>query len=182
MAAMRRNAYAPQQPAHAPPSEVASVFLEAMSLLPSGLSVVTAKARDGCPCGLLVTSLCSYSVEPPSVLMCVRRGSRSHGALVSCFHFGVHLLRHDQETVARAFAEGGDAKFRRVQWSWDGDVPALIGVIAYLRCSRRAVFHHADHAIVIGTIIDGSVSASDPLCYLRRTMDWRLERRTAAKP
>jgi flavin reductase (DIM6/NTAB) family NADH-FMN oxidoreductase RutF len=154
-----------------------SLFREAMSLLASGLAVVTAADADGAPRGLLLTSLCSYSADPPSVLVCVRRQCRSHRALVECGRFGVHLLGADQEAVAHAFAARGDGKFERVRWSWDGDIPMVEGAIAYLRCSRRAVFRHADHAIVIGELVDGSVSASDPLCYLRRSMNWRHEPR-----
>jgi flavin reductase ActVB len=163
----------------APEVRRARRFLEAMSLLASGLCVVTARGDDGSPCGLLVTSVCRYSVEPPSVLVCVQHGQRSYGPLVSCGHFGVHLLRSDQEPVARAFGDSGPAKFDRVGWTWDQDVPALNGVIAYLRWRRRTVFKHADHAIVIGELADVQVTGSDPLCYFRRGMDWRLERTDA---
>lgn len=161
-----------------PQADAHAVFFEAMSLLASGLSVVTAADAEGAPSGLLITSLCSYSAHPPSVLVCVRNGGHAHRALIACRQFGVHLLASDQEAVARAFSSPGRSKFARVQWAWDDDVPRVSGVIAYLRCRRCVVFAYADHAVVIGEVVDGCVVGSDPLCYLRRTMDWRLQRRS----
>src|SRR4051812_2355152 len=95
-----------------------AVFVEAMSLLASGLAVITARSADGDPCGLLVNSLRSYSVRPPSVLVCVDCALRSHDAVVTCGEFGVHLLRHDQASVASAFAAPGPGKFASVPWCW----------------------------------------------------------------
>jgi flavin reductase (DIM6/NTAB) family NADH-FMN oxidoreductase RutF len=162
----------PQSPAVASPP---AVFAEAMALLASGLAIVTSRAPDNGPSGLLVASLCSYSAAPPSVLVSVQRDCRSHAALLVAEHFGVHLLRFDQEPAARAFAGPAAHKFDAVEWSWDGDVPAIAGVIAYLRCARAVVFEHADHAVVIGEVTDARVAGGEPLCYLRRRMDWRLE-------
>jgi flavin reductase ActVB len=161
-------------PASAHRSPQRDVFCEAMALLASGLAVVTARAEDGRPCGLLVASLCSYSAAPPSILVSVQRGCRSHAALIAAGDFGVHLLRCDQERAARAFAGRDAAKFEAVDWTWDAGVPVIAGVIAYLRCEQAAVFEHTDHAIVIGEVRHSRVAGGEPLCYLRRRMDWRL--------
>lgn len=153
----------------------ADAFAEAMSFLASGLALVTCKGRDDGPAGLLVASLCSYSAAPPSILISVQRGCRSHAALITARDFGVHLLRDDQERAARAFAGPADAKFDAVEWEWVAGVPMIAGAIASLRCARAAVFTHADHTIVIGDVVTADVAGGAPLCYLRRRMDWRLE-------
>lgn len=145
-----------------------------MAELAAGVTILTARHLDGTPRGLLVTSLCSYSIEPPSVLACIQRSRGSHGPLVRCGEFGVHLLGREQIEVAREFAAPGHAKFERVAWRWDDDVPALADVLVYLRCQRMAVFDYGDHSIVIGNVVDGSRTLREPLVYLRRRIDWSL--------
>jgi flavin reductase (DIM6/NTAB) family NADH-FMN oxidoreductase RutF len=152
-------------------------FSDAMAELVSGVCVVTAAGRDGAPCGLLATSLCSYSADPPAILVCVSRRGRACAALASAPAFGVHVLRDEYEHIARWFATNGSDKFTAVDWGWDGGVPALAHthVVAYLRCARVALKRHGDHAIVIGRVEHVATAPGEPLIYLRRRMDWRLE-------
>jgi len=146
-----------------------------MSSLASGVAVITAKRGDGHPCGLAATSVSAYSADPPSLLVAVAHSSRCHSALVGSQHFGLHILRADEEPVARVFAGRGDDKFGGLDWRWDGDVPELAGMIAYLRCRRSAAFERYDHSILIGDLESGRVGEGEPLLYARRRMDWRLE-------
>jgi flavin reductase (DIM6/NTAB) family NADH-FMN oxidoreductase RutF len=155
--------------------EVATLFHDAMSSLASGVAVITARRSDGHPCGLAVTSVCSYSADPPSLLASVAHSSRCHSALAESERFGLHILRADEEPVARVFAGKGDDKFGGLDWDWDDDVPALGGTLAYLRCRRSATFERYDHSILIGDIEGGRVGEGEPLLYARRRMDWRLE-------
>lgn len=150
------------------------IFTEAMARLVSGVAVVTARRLDGAPCGLLVSSICSYSVRPPSVLVSIGRQSRSYLALSANTSFGVHLLSSADGPVARVFAGHGDDKFAGLAWGWDGPVPRLDDVPVYLNCARRRVFEHGDHAIFIGEVTGGEISPGDPLIYYRRALDWRL--------
>jgi flavin reductase ActVB len=148
-----------------------------MAELVSGVCVVTACGSDGEPYGLVATSLCSYSADPPAVLVCVGRNGRARAAVASAPAFGVHVLCGDQEEVARWFATAGADKFAAVDWEWDDDVPALTPgrVVAYLRCARAAVMWHGDHAVVIGDVERVETQPREPLVYRRRRMDWRLD-------
>jgi flavin reductase ActVB len=150
------------------------LFTEAMTRLVSGVAVVTAQRADGRPCGLLVSSICSYSVKPPSVLFAVDQASRSYATLVECAEFGVHVLGSTQSTVASVFASRSDDKFADVPWYWDARVPRLADVPVYLPCTAREVFRHGDHAIIIGDVISGDVQPGDPLVCYRRRLGWRL--------
>jgi len=151
------------------------LFPEAMSHLASGVAVVTARHRDGRPCGLSATSLSSYSANPPSLLVSIWHRSRCHEALEACNNFGVHLLRADQLGVAHGFADQkSDDKFAGLAWSWDDDVPELAQTLAYLRCRRAANFVHYDHTILIGDLQSGRLEPGEPLVYARRRMDWLL--------
>ncbi len=155
---------------------MSELFRESMAALVAGVAVVTARRPDGHPCGLVATSVSSFSAAPPSILASIGHTSRCHHALVECERFGVHLLAAGQEPVATAFAGLGDDKFAGIEWRWDGDVPELGGVLAYLRCRRSALFEMYDHSILIGDVEGGRHDAGEPLVYMRRRMDWSLRR------
>jgi flavin reductase ActVB len=167
----------PQLPVRARGKPLTDVFSDAMAELVSGVCIVTAAGRDGAPYGLLATSLCSYSAEPPTVLVCVGRHGRARRAITSARTFGVHVLCDQDEDVAQWFATNGSDRFSAVDWTWDEEVPALAQehVLVYLRCGRVAVKRHGDHAIVIGRVERVETAPGEPLVYLRRRMDWRLE-------
>lgn len=154
---------------------VPELFREAMAALASGVAVITARRPDAAPCGLVATSVASFSAHPPSVLVSVAHSSRCHHALVDCEQFGVHLLRSDQEPLAHVFAGLGEDKFRGLEWSWDGQVPRLADALAYLRCRRSAHFEMYDHSLLVGDVADGEHGGGQPLVYMERRMDWRLE-------
>jgi flavin reductase ActVB len=150
------------------------LFTEAMTRLVSGVAVITARRADGMPCGLLATSICSYSVHPPSVLIAIGQSTRSYATLTSCAEFGTHLLGRQHTDIANTFAGRADDKFSGLSWSWDGAVPRLDDAPVYLNCVSTALFCHGDHAIVIGLVRDGYVRPSEPLVYFRRGLNWRL--------
>ena len=145
-----------------------------MSSLASGVGVITARSAPDRACGLAATSITSYSAHPPSLLVCIDHSSRCHDALASSERFGVHILRADQESLARVFAGRGEDKFAGLDWRWDRDVPELSGTLAYLSCRRTAGFDHHDHTILVGDLDGGHVTGGEPLLYAQRRMDWLL--------
>jgi flavin reductase (DIM6/NTAB) family NADH-FMN oxidoreductase RutF len=155
--------------------EVAQTFRDAMAGLAAGVAVVTGRRPEGDPCGLVVTSVSSFSAAPPSVLVSVAHASRCHDALAEGDSFGVNVLAAGQAPVAEVFAGLGDDKFAGVDWTWDGDVPRIAGTLSFLRCRRSALFEMYDHTVLVGDVLGGSANGGDPLVYLARSMGWRLE-------
>ncbi|MEA2349396.1 MAG: hypothetical protein QOG86_337 [Thermoleophilaceae bacterium] len=157
------------------PATVAELFRDAMAGLAAGVAVLTTRREDGRPCGLVATSVSSFSAAPPSVLTSIGHTSRCHHALAECEHFGVHILSAGQEHLAHVFASLSEDKFHGVEWEWDQDVPRLEGALAYLRCRRSALFELYDHSILIGDVIGGRRDPGEPLVYLNRRMDWSVQ-------
>jgi flavin reductase (DIM6/NTAB) family NADH-FMN oxidoreductase RutF len=158
-----------------PAPTTAEFFRDSMASLASGVAVLTARRDDGVPCGLVATSVASYSASPPSVLVSIAHTSRCHDALADGEWFGVHLLAAHQEPLAHVFADPrSESKFDGIDWAWDGEVPAIGGTVAYLRCRRSARWDRYDHSILVGDVIAGSHEGGPPLVYLNRHMGWRL--------
>ena len=153
-----------------------TLFREAMTLLASGVAVITARRADDVPCGIAATSLSSYSAHPPSLLVSVWHESRCHDALAASERFGVHLLKSDELALAQRFANRElDDKFDGLEWRWDDDVPELAGTLAYLRCRRADTFVKYDHTVLIGDLEGGRLEQGEPLLYARRRMDWLMQ-------
>ena len=150
------------------------LFREAMAGLCSGVAVITARRDDGSPCGLVATSVSSFSAKPPSVLVSVDHSSRCHRALVDGETFGVHILNSDQEALAHVFAGRGDDKFAGVDWSWDDGVARIENTLAVLSCRRSALFELYDHSLLVGDVTGGRLNPGEPLVYMQRTFGWRL--------
>jgi flavin reductase (DIM6/NTAB) family NADH-FMN oxidoreductase RutF len=155
--------------------DLAHSFREAMAGLAAGVAVVTARRPDEHPCGLVATSVSSFSANPPSMLVSVAHTSRCYAALTGGEAFGVHVLSAGQEPLARIFAGLGDDKFAGVDWRWDEGVPHVAGALSYLRCRRSAVFEMYDHTLLVGDVTRCATGPGDPLVYMARSMGWRLE-------
>jgi len=150
------------------------VFKEAMASLASGVAVVTGVDPDSGPCGMTVTSIASYSAKPPSVIVCVDESTRSYRGLTEGEYFAVHLLSEDQPDVARLFASKVDDKFEQCESvAGPHGLQLIADSLATLICRRSFVAKHGDHAIVIGTVVDGSVEDRQPLVYWRREFSGR---------
>ena len=117
-----------------------------------------------------MTSITSYSADPPSVIICVDTSSYSYHGLTQGNYFAVNLLASDQANIAELFASKVDDKFEQC--------PCVIGAkgllliqdtLASLTCQRSFTATHGDHAIVIGDVIDGIVTDRDPLLHWRRS-------------
>jgi flavin reductase (DIM6/NTAB) family NADH-FMN oxidoreductase RutF len=154
---------------------VETLFREAMATLCSGVAVVTGTTPAGDPCGLVATSVSSFSADPPSVLTSVAHASRCHQALTEGDGFGVHVLGAHQQAIAHVFAGLGDDKFAGLGWRYEDGIPRLEGTLAFVRCRRSAVFELYDHTLLVGDVLGGSIEPGDPLVYMSRSMAWRLE-------
>lgn len=129
------------------------------------------------PTGLTLTSLISYTAEPPSVLISVDVNSRSHDAMLRSPAIGIHLLAEDQDQVAHAFSSKAERKFDRLEWRWDDGVPRLSGVLAYMRCRPERSFAHRDHTVLIAQVETAEIERRvQPLVYHDRKTDWRLRK------
>jgi len=118
--------------------------------------------------GITVNSFTSLSLDPPLVLWCLARTSRSYPAFTGADHFVINVLAADQVTVSNRFAfrEGeefpGDVPFSRV-----ADVPLLSGACATFLCRKTDEFDGGDHVALVGEVIDFEGSDRPGLVYHR---------------
>jgi flavin reductase (DIM6/NTAB) family NADH-FMN oxidoreductase RutF len=153
---------------HSNPALASVEFRGATRHLAGGVSVITV-GRDKDISGMTVTSVSSLSIEPPTLIVSVNRGSSSWPLLRRHGAFGVNLLNADQLDVAERFAGKGGVKgadrFAGAYWRAGlSGVPLLVGALAAIDCEVEDVFERHSHAIVIGRVLD--VRMSEPASAL----------------
>ncbi|MEQ1943197.1 flavin reductase family protein [Mesorhizobium sp. VNQ89] len=131
-------------------------FRAAMRQLAATVCVVTA-GKDDARRGLTATAVCSLSITPPSMLVCVNRQGAAHRAITENGCFCVNILAADQMDVAHRFAghagDTGEGKFAIGHWSpLTTGAPALDGALVNLDCTLSSDVETESHSIFIGHV------------------------------
>ena len=137
-------------------------FRHAMRRLTGGISVITAGEGHNIS-GMTVTSVTSLSVDPPTLIVCVNREASSWPLVKRYGFFGVNILTADQTDIAERFAGKGGLKgadrFAGGQWTTGvSGVPLLADALAAIDCEVEEVVERHSHAIIIGRVLDVTVS------------------------
>lgn len=147
---------------------VAEPFRSAMRRLAAGTCAVTVR-QGGEVLGLTATSVTSLSMEPPSLLVSIRKQSPVLKAIIAARIFTVHILSDGQEREANVFAgrRGSGPRASLVDWNHSGnDRQRLSGAICHIDCSVAKLVPVFSHMLVIGAAAAVDLGTqSHPLVY-----------------
>ena len=142
-------------------------FRDTLGSFPTGVAVVTASGPDG-PAGLTTNAFSSLSLDPPLVLVCFDRGSRTLEVVRASRRFAVNVLRAGDEDLAVLFAgkQPHPEKFAAVTHTEDHGVPVLDTALAWMVCDLDALHPGGDHDIGVGAVTAlGRDPAGEPLVF-----------------
>jgi flavin reductase (DIM6/NTAB) family NADH-FMN oxidoreductase RutF len=147
-------------------------FREAMRRMASGVSVVTTDGPAG-RFGVTVSSMCSLSLDPPSVLACVHHMSPALQAIIDNGAFCANVLRVEQARVSDSFAgrllELKDDKFACAEWEkLATGSPVLRDALIAFDCRLSREVEFGSHRILMGTVVDLVTREGNPLIYADR--------------
>jgi 3-hydroxy-9,10-secoandrosta-1,3,5(10)-triene-9,17-dione monooxygenase reductase component len=147
-------------------------FFAIMSAFPTGVAIVTTLDDHGEPKGLTTNAICSVSAEPPLLLVCVDRTSRTLAALRHARRFVVNFMSDGRADLCALFASKAEDKFAGVRWEPGlGGVPCLTeDALAYAECLTQEEVEAGDHLILIGLVEAGRPPDPEraPILYYRR--------------
>jgi flavin reductase (DIM6/NTAB) family NADH-FMN oxidoreductase RutF len=144
-------------------------FRNGIQHLAGGVAVVTSGDDDGAWYGVTTTSVCALSVDPPRLVVCVRRRSRIGQQLGRTRRFCVNLLSEEQRTVAEAFAGRRGLEvdpFRHGRWVTGATgSPVLEDGLASFECGVDLMYGYPTYIVVIGSVEQVTYCAKpgDPL-------------------
>ncbi|RKT88975.1 NADH-FMN oxidoreductase RutF, flavin reductase (DIM6/NTAB) family [Saccharopolyspora antimicrobica] len=143
----------------------AAQFRSLMTTHPAGVAVVTTAGPDGEPWGMTCSSVCSVSLLPPTLLVCLRTGSPTLASLLQRSAFAVNLLHEGAESTATLFASGAPDRFDRVDWVREPGtgVPQLVeDAHTVANCQVGETLPVGDHIVVFGEVVDVTTHATLP--------------------
>jgi flavin reductase (DIM6/NTAB) family NADH-FMN oxidoreductase RutF len=149
-------------------------FRNAMGCFATGVTIVTTLDDDGAPIGITVNSFTSLSLDPPLVLFCLDRNSRSFDSFHANRHFAVNVLHEGQTELSNKFARSDPDKWSGVEFgSWNTGCPILKDCICNLDCDIESIFEGGDHVILVGRVREMRYSQEmgRPLLYYRGHYD-----------
>jgi 3-hydroxy-9,10-secoandrosta-1,3,5(10)-triene-9,17-dione monooxygenase reductase component len=143
-------------------------FRNVLGHLPTGVTVVTAHYRGG-PVGMSSNSVTSVSLDPPLILFCPSRTSKTWPKIHESGSFCVNIFAAHQEEVSRQFSRVGVDRFAGVSWHERVSGPALDEAVAWIECAIDAEYPGGDHLIVVGAVsrLEVREGEVEPLVFFR---------------
>jgi flavin reductase (DIM6/NTAB) family NADH-FMN oxidoreductase RutF len=143
-------------------------FRAALSTYATGVTVVTAIGPGG-PSGATANAVTSLSLDPPMMLACLDRGSRTLTSVRAQGRFGVNALAAGQADLARRFSakDPEPEKWDSVEWSEREGLPRLDGSLVWVACELRDLIDGGDHLILTGNVIEAEAGNGQPLLFHR---------------
>jgi len=157
---------------HTEPVTLEESFKAGMQLLAATVTVVTAE-HEGTRAGMAATAVSSLTADPPSLLICTNRTSRTYGFIMDSRKFAVNLIPDDLSEVVNAFASKGDKEEQFLRaGSWgesQSGVPILRDALASFVCRVDNWANTKTHAVFFGLVDEVRTNPEkSPLIYVQR--------------
>lgn len=128
-------------------------FRVMMRGFPTGVAVVTAADLAGQPWGMTCTSICSVTLNPPTLLVSMQYDSATLEAIQAGGLFTVNLLHADARDTAELFASGTRNRLDHVRWHrpfGSGGPHLPQDALAVTDCRLIRCDRVGDHEVVYG--------------------------------
>jgi flavin reductase ActVB len=143
---------------------------DAMARVPGPVTIVTTVDDRGGRWGFTASSMCSLSLNPPLLLVCIDKASASYPAFMNTPAFLVNVLSVDQAELAASFGRiSGPAKFAGSGMiRCERGLPGLQAATVRIACTMHAILNGGDHSILVGQVVKSVTGGSEPLVYCGR--------------
>lgn len=161
-------------------------FRAAMRRLLSGISLVTTQWQ-GRPYGLIATSVSSFSMDPPSIIVCINKEASCHDAIANGGLLCVNLLSAAQEHLVARFSSPAmrDQRFAGGDWHQGlTGAPVFDEALACVECEVTDSFAKYSHTIFVADVKNVSLSPQDhpvPLPYFEGKCGFDLSASISSK-
>ncbi len=130
---------------------------EAMSLFPSGVTLVTTGHGEGTEC-MTANAVISVSLEPLLFLVSIHKDARLNRRVREEGYYAVNLLAADQEGLSRLFASPERSSGLSALNSLGGGygktgAPLAAGSLAAIECELETVYPGGDHDLFLGRVV-----------------------------
>ncbi|TSD95720.1 flavin reductase family protein [Skermania sp. ID1734] len=139
----------------------ARTFRNVLGQFCTGVTIITTTAEDGAPIGFACQSFAALSLDPPLVLFCPTKQSRSWSEIAENGRFCVNVLAENQQETCARFGSREPDKFAGIPWHPSPlGSPIIEGALAHIDCTVATVHDGGDHFVVFGRVQSLSEAAS----------------------
>ena len=140
----------------------------ALGSFATGVTIITARGKDGGLYGLTANSFTSVSLTPPLVLWSASLYAQSLPAFQEGSHFVVNVLAHDQVELSNFFARTREDKFAEIEHMIaECGAPVILGAAAHFECRNEYRHYGGDHIIFIGHVERYAYTQKPTLLFCR---------------
>ena len=138
---------------------------QVMGRFATGVTVVTTRTGDEM-CGMTANAVMSLSLDPPLIVVSVDKTAHMHGALLESRCFAVNVLKQEQESLSRRFAQKGPKDFSDLSCTVEETgSPILDDGLAYADCKVVEVLSGGDHDMFVGELLAAESRVGQPLIF-----------------
>ena len=128
-------------------------FRQTIGHYATGVAVVAFEV-DGTVRAMTANSLTSLSLDPPLLLFCVGKHTKTGQTIHQASRFSINILADSQRDISTYFAgawrTGPAPSFAFIDWDAG---PQLEGSAASIGCEIHAIHDGGDHWIVVGRVV-----------------------------
>ena len=143
-------------------------YLAGMRAIVQPVGLVTA-ACGGQRDGVTAVTVCSATMEPPTLLVSIKQDSAVAQIIARCEAFGVSFLADTQARMARRFSDAGAAGemlFDEGKWlAAVTGAPLLDGAVSAFDCRLVDVFTCGGHSLFLGRVVSMISNEGEGLLY-----------------
>ncbi|WP_157644409.1 flavin reductase family protein [Bradyrhizobium sp. WSM2793] len=133
-----------------------SSFRAVMRKLASSVVIITARS-GGQKNGLTATAMCSLSMDPQSILVCVNKDASAAELILQSRCFAVNVLAQDQQEIASLFSTpklAPEQRFCGASWhELKSGAPVLADALASLDCEVATHILYGTHYVFVGRVL-----------------------------
>ncbi|QQE79798.1 flavin reductase family protein [Alicyclobacillus sp. SO9] len=143
-------------------------FRQAMGMFATGVTVMATEA-DGELHAMTANAFSSLSLDPPLILICLKRGAKMEHLINQGSYFSVSFLSEQQELLSTYFAGGSkDGTVPDFQFQPWSNTVRLQGSICSVACQVHEIVEGGDHVVVFGRVMDIDMdSQGTPLLFYK---------------
>jgi flavin reductase len=130
-------------------------FREGMARLAAAVNIITSTGPEGW-CGFTASAVCSVTDSPPTLLVCINKGSRSHPVIRASRVLCVNTVAGPQMELSMCFSGAGDmaGRFSGGQWATAvTGAPLLAGATVSFDCRVVQIAEIGTHDVFFCEIV-----------------------------
>jgi len=127
-------------------------FREAMAGLGAAVNIITSNGEGGLA-GCTVSAVCGVTDEPPTLVVCINRGSKNNEVVRANGCLCVNVLAAGQQEAAMQFSSKGrtvEERFASVDWDcMVTGAPVIAGTVSALDCQVVSAMDVGTHTVFV---------------------------------